>query len=205
MRDARSNATVTISTAAELFGFSESQLREWEKKGLVTTKRETLTQEGRGPRQYSPQELDKLAIIKVLIDKGGYSPRLIPPNVDKLWQQVVQAQQKHIPTPDKHLPIDKRVAHGEEEVFWRYFTSQALRLSLLLICEDIPDTVAGLVLPLHRNFFATSVPNPRTLPEIGEALVGWLDLNRSFYTFLDAAPSFEAPSDFRIERLVTMN
>src|SRR5258708_12602217 len=111
MRDARSNATVTISTAAELFGFSESQLREWEKKGLVTTKRETLTQEGRGPRQYSPQELDKLAIIKVLIDKGGYSPRLIPPNVDKLWQQVTQTHQQHIPPPDKHFPIYNHSAH----------------------------------------------------------------------------------------------
>ena len=203
MRDARSNATVTISTAAELFGFSESQLREWEKKGLVTTKRETLTQEGRGPRQYSPQELDKLAIIKVLIDEGGYSPRLIPPNVDKLWQQVVQAQQKHIPAPDKHLPIDKRVEHAEKEVFWRYFTSQALRLSLLLICEDIPDTIAGLILPLHRNFSAAGTPTPRTLSERGEVLVGWLDANRSFHTFLDSATTFEEPSDFRIQSLVS--
>src|SRR5437879_614091 len=145
MHDAHSNATVTISTAAELFGFSESQLREWEKKGLVTTKRETLTQEGKGPRQYSPAELDKLAIIKVLIDKGSYSPRLIPPNVDKLWQQVVQAQQEHVPAPDKHLPIDKRVEHAEKEVFWRYFTSQALSLSLLLISSDIPYTITCLI------------------------------------------------------------
>src|SRR5258706_1907216 len=74
----------------------------------------------------------------------------------------------------------------------------------MLICEDIPD-IAGLVLPLQDHPNAARVPNPHTLSEIGEALVGWLDLNRSFYTFLDAAPSFEAPSDFRIERLVTMN
>jgi GGDEF domain-containing protein len=32
-----------------------------------------------------------------------------------------------------------------------------------------------------------------------------LDANRSFHTFLDAAPTFEEPGDFRIERLVTMD
>jgi hypothetical protein len=45
MHDAHAKATVTISIAAELFGFSENQLREWEKKGLITTKRETLTRQ----------------------------------------------------------------------------------------------------------------------------------------------------------------
>jgi DNA-binding transcriptional MerR regulator/GGDEF domain-containing protein len=220
IHNARSKATVTISQAASLFDVSESRLREWEKKGLLTTNRPTTPQESKGHRQYAPNELDKLAIIKVLIDEGGYSPGLLSQNVDEIdeiWEQAVQTQQNHTPehrgeytelvrpSPDKHLPIDKRVQHAEKEVFWRYFTSQALRLSLMLICEDIPDTIAGIVLPLHGNFSATSMPNPHTLPEIGEALVGWLDLNRSFYTFLDTAPSFEAPTDFRIERLVTMN
>src|SRR5258708_12607100 len=79
MHDAHANATVTISTAAELFGFSESQLREWEKKGLVTTKRETLTQEGRGPRHHSPPQPDNLSLTKPLLDKTAYPPTLIPP------------------------------------------------------------------------------------------------------------------------------
>ena len=39
MVDARSKATVTISRAAGLFGFSESQLREWEKRGLLESKK----------------------------------------------------------------------------------------------------------------------------------------------------------------------
>ncbi len=216
MLNARSNASVTISRAAELFGFSESQLREWEKKGLVTTKREARSQEGKGHRQYSPNELDKLAIIKELLEEGDYAPGAIPPNVDEIWQQVVQAQQNHIPerrdeyselvssAANKLLPIDKRVEQAEKEVFWRYFTSQALRLSLMLICEDIPDTIAGIVLPLQKRAASTIVREPQDLLKIGDALIGWLGLNRSFYTFLDAAPSFEAPSDFRIEQLVGM-
>src|SRR5437879_226041 len=121
IHNARSKVTVTISQAASLFDVSESRLREWEKKGLLTTNRPTTPQESKGHRQYSPNELDKLAIIKVLIDEGSYSLGAIPSNVDELWEQVVQAQQKHIPAPDKHVPIDKRVEHAEKEVFWRYF------------------------------------------------------------------------------------
>ena len=69
MLDAHSKATVTISRAAGLFGFSESQLREWEKKGLLTSDRPSLSQDSKGHRQYSHDDLDKLALIKELIDQ----------------------------------------------------------------------------------------------------------------------------------------
>ena len=95
MRDARSKATVTISRAAGLFKFTESQLREWEKRGLLKTDRPTLGQDGKtsaGHRQYSPEELDKLALIRELMDQG-YTLSEIPQNIDKIWQQLVGDQQ----------------------------------------------------------------------------------------------------------------
>jgi GGDEF domain-containing protein len=101
----------------------------------------------------------------------------------------------------EHLPIDKRVENVDQETFWRYFVSQALRLSLLLICEDVPDTIGGLVLPLQRDANSSIVTDPNNLSKVGLSLIGWLGQNRAFYSFLDTAPSFEYPSDFRIEPL----
>jgi DNA-binding transcriptional MerR regulator len=214
MQEARAKATVTISQAANLFGFSESQLREWEKRGLLSTERLPLTRESKGHRQFSPDVLDKLAIIKELKDYGGFSPGAIPKNVDTIWDQTPhdqnntkQDRRQHSldiqQATSRHTPIDKRVEQAEKEVFWKYFTSQALRLSLILACESIPDTVAGLVLPLRPNTFSSMDLDPHRLSEVGECLIGWLDLNGSFYTFLDSAPSFEVPSDFRIQPLAT--
>ncbi len=63
MPDARSKVTVTISRAAGLFDFTESQLREWEKRGLLKTERTALSQDSKastGHRQFTPpDELDK--------------------------------------------------------------------------------------------------------------------------------------------------
>ena len=90
MLDARSKATVTISKAAGLFEFSESQLREWEKRGLLKSERTALPEDSRtsrGHRQFSPDELDKLALIKELMGQG-YSISDIPQNVDDIWEQV---------------------------------------------------------------------------------------------------------------------
>ncbi len=211
MQEARAKATVTISQAAKLFDLTESQLRDWEKRGLLSTERSLSTEESKGHRQFSPDVLNKLAIIKELKDNGGYSLGAIPQNVDSIWDQTVHDHQNTAPqsvaiqtqqTTTRHIPIDKRVEQAEKEVFWRYFTSQALRLSLILACENIPETVAGLVLPLQPNTSSSIVREPYRLPEIGECLIGWLDLNGSFYTFLDPVPSFEVPTDFRIQPLV---
>src|SRR5438094_536982 len=77
MQDARSKATVTISQAAKLYEFTESQLREWNKRGLLKTERSLSTEENKGHRQFSPDLLDMLAIIKELTDEGGYTPGAI--------------------------------------------------------------------------------------------------------------------------------
>ncbi len=213
MQDARSKATVTISRAAGLFNFTESQLREWEKRGLLKTERTALSQDSKtltGHRQFSPDELDKLALIRELMDQG-YTLSEIPQNIDDIWQQILEELQRQ-PSQTKsqdgrylheaeHLPIDERVENVDQENFWRYFVSQALRLSILLICEEVPDTVAGLVLPLQRDANSIMVTDPNDLNKVGLSLIGWLGRNRAFYSFLDTAPSFEFPSDFRIEPL----
>ena len=77
MREARAAATVTIGRAAKLFGFSENQLRDWEKRGWLNPQRldndSSSEQDSKKHRQYAPGELDRLAAIRVLMD-ANYSP-----------------------------------------------------------------------------------------------------------------------------------
>jgi len=213
MKDARSKATVTISKAAGLFEFSESQLREWEKRGLLKSERTALPEESRtsrGHRQFSPDELDKLALIKELMGQG-LTISDIPQNVDDIWEQVavgkngqtsnsIQMDGKNLQEAE-HVSIDRRVRNIDQETFWRYFISQALRLSLLLICENVPNSIAGLVLPLQRVANAPDIADTSELDKLGLCLIGWLSSTRTFYSFLDDALNFEFPTDFRLEAL----
>ncbi len=195
----REEATVTIGRAARLFNFSENKLRDWENLGLLKPLR---SKDVAGQRQYTPDELNKLAIIRELIEEGGFTPGSIPPNIDEIWASITSEQyektSKSIDKGTEHLHLDQRIDSAYEELFWRCYGSHVLRLSLVLICQDIPDSIAGLVLPLHKNDAYTPVRNPVELPKVGESLIGWLGLNQSFYTFLDSAPSFEYPTDFRV-------
>ncbi|HLH61380.1 MAG TPA: MerR family transcriptional regulator [Ktedonobacteraceae bacterium] len=210
---ARARVTVTISRAASLFGFTENQLREWERRGLLRADRPELSQDGKtsaGHRQYSPDELDKLALIRELMDHN-YGLNEIPRNIDVIWKQVLSEQQSqlaHVTAQSgrqvqevEHLSLEKRLKSLDQGEFWRYFTAQALRLSLMLICEDIPDTLAGFILPLERKNVSAIVRTPGDLSAVGPCLVGWLGWNHTFYAFLDTALTFDYPSDFRIEFL----
>lgn len=202
MQRGRSEATVTIGRAARLFNFTENQLRDWEERGLLKPLRPT------GQRQYSPDELDKLAIIKELIAEGGYSPGAIPLDIDRIWCSISSKQQDQPAKSSReeagHLSIEQRVERTyHEQLFWRYYASHVLRLSLMLICEDTTSTIAGLVLPLEKKASA-STPRPENLSEVGESLIGWLGQTRSFYTFLTPAPSFDYSSDYRILSLQVM-
>jgi DNA-binding transcriptional MerR regulator/GGDEF domain-containing protein len=217
MLDARAKATVTISRAAGLFNFTESQLREWEKRGLLKTERTALSQDSKtttGHRQFSPDELDKLALIRELIDQG-YSLSEIPPNIDGIWQQIAEAQQYLVPTASsqdnnrahavEHYPVDAHVDAADEEHFWRVLVSQALHLSLLLICEEMPGTIAGLFLPLEYKGPELRLDSPQNISQAGPSLVGWIGANQAFYTSFEPAPTFDYPSDFRIEYLPNWN
>lgn len=199
MQRGRSEATVTIGRAARLFNFTENQLRDWEEHGLLKPLRPT------GQRQYSPDELDKLAIIKELIEEGGYTPGTIPPDVDKIWSLISSQQQDQTAKSGgeeaENLYIDQRVERTYNELFWRYYASHVLYFSLMLISEDIPDTILGLVLPLQREDTSDPIQHPTDLAKVSECLIGWLGRNGMFNAFLASAPSFEYPTDFRVDTL----
>lgn len=209
----RDEATVTISSAAHLFGFSENQLRDWDKNGLLSPQRrmQDAEQDGKGARrrQYTFAELNKLAIIRELLEKGDFSIGTIPTYVNEIWDEVagrseLQEAQSNLGVAE-HMPIDQRIRTTNEELFWRYFASQALRLSLMLMCEDIPNTKAGLILPLYNQTSGPVITSVDDLSSLGECLIGWISLNHSSYAFLDHAPSFEHSSDFRVHRLQATN
>lgn len=197
----RSELTVTIGRAARLFNFTENQLRDWEEHGLLKPLRsKRLT----GQRQYSPAELDKLAIIRELLDEG-YAPGEIPQDIDRLWDTLARPDDlRHYRFSENGtglLPLDRRMESADKTLFWRYFACQALRLSLSLLCEDMHGAMAGLLLPSQKPDTTTLKQHPEYLADIGESLIGWSRHHRSFYVFLETAPTFEYPSDFRIQPL----
>ena len=209
--------TITIGRAAELSGFSISQLRDWEKKGLLKPFRpESPEARGTtGQRQYPVSELDKLGIIRELIN-AGFSPSAIPTNVDEIWASIIQSSAIELnstlddnnlpglPIPqvgnqESLLPIGKRVdAAYREHFYWRFYASRALLLALMLVTEDVSGTYSGLILPFKKRQPGDSLPNSSNVGEVGESLVGWLGQTRSFSTLFVPAPSFEYPSDFRV-------
>ncbi len=209
----RNEVTVTIGRAARLFGFSESQLRDWEKMGLIKPLRPTEgtdTKHTTGQRQYSFSELDKLAIIRELLDEARVTPGSIPANIDEIWNTLtlssyldgpVEPLERDSEQQDEH--INKRITIVYRDMLgWRFYASRVLWLSLLLIYENIPGFYAGLVLPAYENGherFATI--HATNMQDIGEALVGWLGQTRSFFTFLASSPSFEYPSDYTVQPL----
>jgi len=102
------------------------------------------------------------------------------------------------------LPINERIEKARVEAAFRYFASRVLRLSLLLICEDMPGTAAGLLLPLESRMVGPAPQRVEDMTRLGETLVGWLDQTRSSYTLLTPMPSFEYSTDYRIHPLQVM-
>jgi GAF domain-containing protein len=206
----RNEAMVTIGQAARLFEFSESQLRDWERSGLLKPVRSAASPDARSSvkqRQYSFDELDKLALIYELIHYANMTPGHIPADVNILWEKArasapASNDDMTLSQPDTYHYITRRAEHiYQNEVLWRLYASHALYLSLKLLYEDFPGTYAGLILPakslerdvLERELLPEQLPN-----RVGKALVGWLAQMRFFSTFLTTAPAFEFPSDFRI-------
>ncbi len=97
------------------------------------------------------------------------------------------------------------IENARTELFWRYYASHALRLSLTLICDELPNTPAGLILPLQPDS-APTIHHVEDLPQLGESLVGWLSKTRSSHTLFTPAPSFQYDADYSLLRLaVTKN
>src|SRR5690348_13782982 len=165
--EARSAATVTITRAADLFGFTDTQLRDWDRHGFVSPPRsDGANQDDKKHRQYSRAELDVLAAIRILRD-GSYPITEIKQNIgvirdiaNQLGQEVfmlpgtterttqpVEITQE----PASQPPIDQLLDKADNEVFWHIYATNALHLSLSLLAEYNPDTIIGLVMPLGSN------------------------------------------------------
>jgi len=205
---ARAEATVTIGRMAQLFHMKESRIRDLEDRRLLSPWRSKDTT---GQRQYSPSELEKLSVIRELLDQGRYSIGAIPENIADIWASVAETNNRKMPAvlpglgqrefvrEADNMPMDRRVNHiYYQELFWRYYASHALYLALAMICEEISFTRAALILPLRTLNAYMKVHETQDLLTIGESLVGWLGPSRSFYTLLTQAPSFEYPSDFNV-------
>src|SRR5204862_3698029 len=131
----------------------------------------------------------------------GYPLSAIPQNIDDIWQQIVRDHQYSISTtPDQdnnrtrkveHDHIDTLVDAADEEYFWRFFVSQALRLSLLLVCEEMPGTITGLFLPLERKEPGLRIDSPQNISQVGPSLVGWIGANQAFHASSEPAPAFD--------------
>lgn len=196
----RSEARVTIGRAAELFDTSEAKLREWDRIGLVRPVRSKDS--ATGQRQYSLAQLSKLAIIRELVD-AGYNPTDIPFNVDEVWSELEPRNVNDVQEP--RIPIDHRVEEAYEQEFWRYYASHILEIALSLICEDIPYTAAGLVVPLQKRSAATSVITSSTIATLGPCLICWRTVDNSFHTSLNSTPFFEYASDFQVLKLAAVS
>jgi GGDEF domain-containing protein/GAF domain-containing protein len=207
----RAEATVTIGRAAELFNLSENRLRDWEEYGLLNPLRPTGP---KGRRLYTPSELDKLAIIRELLD-AGYAPSDIPPDIDGIWQ-VIYAQDRQSIVLERRsdyeisseqadgLSINRRFDLAYDVVFWRYYASRALRLSLALICENVPNATGCLVLPLEQTPPATDMLHVEDIIKGGESLVGWLGRDYASATMLVSRPMFDYVTDYRLLPLTVM-
>ncbi len=78
-------------------------------------------------------------------------------------------------------------------------------MSLLLICEEMPGTIAGLFLPFQRKEPGLRIDSPHNISQAGPSLIGWIGANQAFYASYEPAPTFDYPSDFRIEYLSDWN
>lgn len=218
MIEARSAATVTITRAADLFGFTDTQLRDWDRHGFVSPLRsDGAKQDDKKHRQYSRAELDVLAAIRILRD-GSYSITEIKQNIDvirdianqlgqevfslpktaELITQPIEIAQESANVP----PIDQLLDNTDNELFWRFYATNALRLSLSLLAEYNPNTIIGLVMPLGSN--TPSFVTTANIADLGECLIGWLRPDHSFYLLYTPRPSFEEYTDFRMHPLQAM-
>jgi DNA-binding transcriptional MerR regulator len=218
MIEARSAATVTITRAADLFGFSDTQLRDWDRLGFVSPPRSDGAKlDDKKHRQYSRTELDVLAAIRILRD-DSYSITEIKQNIgvvrdiaNQLGQEVftlpgaverTTQSVEVIQEPANVPPIDQLLDNADNELFWRFYATNALRLSLSLLAEYNPNTIIGLVMPLNSNTPASVTS--ANIADLGECLIGWLRPDYSFYLLYTSRPSFEEHTDFRMHPLRVM-
>jgi len=189
----RKNLAVTISNVHELLGFSEHQLRNWEVTGLL----EPL-QTKKKQRRYSLSELNKLAVISVLINKGKFSYSEIPNEIADIWQSITKSSLPPSNVQSSKPPLlEDRLHNYHPEHFWRYFIPRVLRLLLTLIAEELAISTAGIIIPLQRKKKDTQLRQLQEISKVDTSLIGWLQDNHAFYMCIDTPSSSQYPISSR--------
>lgn len=193
----RTRAMVPISSAAAIFNFTENQLRDWETRGLL----KPMRKDEKGRRLYPIGELDKLAIIREMLN-ASFMPGDIPVDVDRIWNDVVpfdESLDEVDAQDDAYRYILRRAeASYRKQLFWRYYASRVLLLSLMLLYKDALNTYAGLMLLFEKEARITDLQN---LAIAGKSLVGWLGQTRTFFAFLAPGLAFDVPEAFDLENI----
>ena len=214
MEEARSGATVSTKRAATLFDMGEQQLRDWERRGLIRAERTPASSSSAGKqttghRQFTLDELDRLALVKELLSENICTLNDIPPNLLDIWQGMKTAafrpaavDQTQIGAIDVASPFEVRIDRARAKLFWRFYASHALRFASLLIAENMPGETVTLVLPLcTKNVIVKHIDD---IPALGESLVGWLTRSRSSQTSLVSSLTFTYAIDYRAQALRVM-
>jgi GAF domain-containing protein len=75
----------------------------------------------------------------------------------------------------------------------------------MLIRENLPGSIIGLVLPLHARFADISISTLEDLPTLGTSLIGWLSRGgSSYHTLFTDRPTFRYPTDYCLLPLAAM-
>ncbi len=206
----REEATVSIGRAASLYGFKESKIRELEAEGLLNPMRN----DNKGQRQYSLQELDKLAIIRELLDAKYTTGEIQRDIIDRAWEAICALEKEPFlverpqPSSDDNdflrQPLDQRIDQEKTLVFWRYYAPNILRVALMLISELLPNAIIGLVIPLSSRRDDAAIDGIDDLANVGDSLVGWLEKSGTSHTLFTSAPSFQYPTDYCLYPLLAM-
>ena len=156
-------------------------------------------------------------IADAILEKLGYLLETIPNSYHSESVEVVESSARSGSrwlidaffasetknTATNRKSVDSNIEDAVQQECWRHFVSQVLRLSLLLMSDHTPQPVIALVLPLEGTKPALSIWDVDHLHEIGQSLVGLLSA-KGFYAYLDEAPHFEYPTDFRLQSLASI-
>ncbi len=145
MNDRSRQNLITLSIAAveRDTGLSKDTLRVWERRyGFPTPGRDAI-----GERAYSLQDVEKLRIVKRLLDAGHRPGRIVPLSLEQLQMLAEQTVDQPVRNVDSTLDIDDLRAHldlirGHDQA--RLRSELARLLSRMGVTRFVTDVVGPL-------------------------------------------------------------
>ncbi|HLZ61562.1 MAG TPA: toll/interleukin-1 receptor domain-containing protein, partial [Ktedonosporobacter sp.] len=135
------------------------------------------------------EEQDSLRSLRSGKERESSIPSAKDPMAQELEEREIALDPSFLFNYDKDPALS--------ELGWRHYASRSLLLALRLLCEDINDAYAGLILPAQNSSISDSETH-QDLSTIPRALVGWLERIRSFSLFLKPESAFEFPNNYTV-------